>query len=258
VINDAASSLERLGLARTLADARMRAETEQFREALIGSVSHELRTPLASILGASTVLSAAAEITANPRLESLADVIHNESVRLNAEIQNILDASRISSNGLQVNLEWSEPVDFVNAALERWRHRLAKHKVEVNMPDELVLLRVDSTLMERALGQILDNAAKYSPDGSAITLRGQRETDSFVLTVTDRGTGLDPTDRSLLGQKFFRGKRHAQSTSGLGLGFWIASAFVAANQGMVEATSEGVDNGVAVKIRLPLSMKVAA
>ena len=69
VINDAASSLERLGLARTLAEARMRAETEQFREALIGSVSHELRTPLASILGASTVLSAAPEITANPRLD---------------------------------------------------------------------------------------------------------------------------------------------------------------------------------------------
>jgi two-component system, OmpR family, sensor histidine kinase KdpD len=258
VINDAASSLERLGLARTLAEARMRAETEQFREALIGSVSHELRTPLASILGASTVLSAAPEITANPRLESLAGVIHDESVRLNAEIQNILDASRISSNGLQVKLEWSEPADFVNAALERCRHRLAKHKVDVDMPDELVLLHVDSVLMERALGQILDNAAKYSPGSSLITLNGRREADSFVLTVADEGAGLDPNDRSLLGQKFFRGKRSAQSTSGLGLGFWIANAFVAANQGSVEASSDGADRGMMVKIRLPLSMKAAA
>jgi two-component system sensor histidine kinase KdpD len=258
VINDAASSLERLGLARTLADVRMRAETEQFREALIGSVSHELRTPLASILGASTVLSAAPEITANPRLESLAGVIHHESERLNAEIQNILDASRISSNGLQVKLEWSEPADFVNAALERCRHRLGKHKVDVDMPDELVLLHVDSVLMERALGQILDNAAKYSPGSSLITLNGHREADSFVLTVSDQGSGLDPNDRSLLGQKFFRGKRSAQSTSGLGLGFWIANAFVAANQGSVEASSEGADRGMVVKIRLPLSMKAAA
>jgi two-component system, OmpR family, sensor histidine kinase KdpD len=258
VINDAASSLERLGLARTLADARMRAETEQFREALIGSVSHELRTPLASILGASTVLSAAPEITANPRLESLAAVIHHESERLNAEIQNILDASRISSNGLQVKLEWSEPADFVNAAIERCRHRLAKHKVDVDMPDELVLLHVDSVLMERALGQILDNAAKYSPGSSPITLNGRREADSFVLTVSDQGAGLDLNDRSLLGQKFFRGKRSAQSTSGLGLGFWIANAFVAANQGSVEASSEGADRGMVVKIRLPLSMKAAA
>ena len=258
VIDDAASSLERLGLARTLAEARMRAETEHFREALIGSVSHELRTPLASILGASTVLSAAPEITANPRLESLAGVIHHESERLNAEIQNILDASRISSNGLQVKLEWSEPADFVNAALERCRHRLVKHKVDVDMPDELVLLHVDSVLMERALGQILDNAAKYSPGSSLITLNGRREADSFVLTVSDQGAGLDPNDRSLLGQKFFRGKRSAQSTSGLGLGFWIANAFVAANQGSVEASSEGADRGMVVKIRLPLSMKAAA
>ncbi len=258
VINDAASSLDRLGLARTLADVRMRAETEQFREALIGSVSHELRTPLASILGASTVLSAAPEITANARLETLAVVIHNESERLNAEIQNILDASRISSDGLQVKLEWSEPADFVNAAIERCRHRLTKHKVEVEMPDELVLLHVNSVLMERALGQFIDNAAKYSPDGSSITVEGRREGDSFVLTVTDQGAGLDPNDRALLGQKFFRGKRSAQSTSGLGLGFWISSAFVAANHGTVEATSEGVNRGMVVKIRLPLPMRAAA
>jgi two-component system sensor histidine kinase KdpD len=258
VINDAASSLERLGLARTLADARMRAETEQFREALIGSVSHELRTPLASILGASTVLSAAPEITANARLESLAVVIHHESERLNVEIQNILDASRISSDGLQVKLEWSEPADFVNAALERCRHRLAKHKVEVDMPDELVLLHIDSVLMERALGQIVDNAAKYSPETSMISLQGRREADSFVLTVTDQGAGLDPNDRALLGQKFFRGKRSAQTTSGLGLGFWIANAFVGANQGSIEAVSEGANRGMVVKVRLPLSMKAVA
>ena len=121
------------------------------------------------------------------------------------------------------------------------------------MPDELVLLQIDPVLMERALGQILDNAAKYSPEGSMIDVQGRRETDSFVLTITDRGAGLDPSDRSLLGQKFFRGKRHAQSTSGLGLGFWIANAFVGANQGTVEAASEGVNNGMAVKIRLPLA-----
>ena len=90
-------------------------------------------------------------------------VIHHESERLNAEIQNILDASRISSDGLQVKLEWSEPADFVNAALERCRHRLAKHKVEVEMPDELVLLHIDSVLMERALGQIHRQCGEIFP-----------------------------------------------------------------------------------------------
>jgi two-component system sensor histidine kinase KdpD len=254
LIGDAGLSLERLGLARTISEARTRAETEQFREALIGSVSHELRTPLSSILGASTVLSLAPEVTGNARLKKLAELIHQESERLNAEIQNILDASRISSNGLQVKLEWAEPADFVNAALQRCRNRLASRRVEVTLPDELVLLRIDSVLMERALGQILDNAAKYSPPESAIAVSGRHEDGQFAIAVTDEGAGLNPDDRALLGQKFFRGSRHSSVTSGLGLGFWIASAFIAANNGTIEATSEGADKGTTVTIRLPLSM----
>jgi two-component system sensor histidine kinase KdpD len=255
LIADAGSSLERLGLARTISEARTRAETEQFREALIGSVSHELRTPLSSILGASTVLSLAPEITGNTRLKKLAALIHQESERLNVEIQNILDASRISSNGLQAKLEWAEPADFINAALQRCRNRLASRAVEVSLPEELILLRIDSVLMERALGQILDNAAKYSPPESPINVRGRVELGQFVISVTDHGAGLDSEDRPLLGQKFFRGNRHMQATSGLGLGFWIASAFIAANDGTIEAMSEGVNKGMTVTVRLPLPMK---
>ena len=255
LIGDAGLSLERLGLARTISEARTRAETEQFREALIGSVSHELRTPLSSILGASTVLSLAPEITGNSRLKKLAALVHQESERLNVEIQNILDASRISSNGLQAKLEWAEPADFINAALQRCRNRLASRTVEVTFPDELVLLQIDSVLMERALGQILDNAAKYSPPESIISVRGYNESGQFVISVVDQGAGLDADDRPLLGQKFFRGNRHSQVTSGLGLGFWIANAFVAANNGTIEATSEGVNKGMTVTVRLPLPMK---
>ena len=255
LIGDAGLSLERLGLARTISEARTREETEQFREALIGSVSHELRTPLSSILGASTVLSLAPEITGNSRLKKLAALIHQESERLNVEIQNILDASRISSNGLQTKLEWAEPADFINAALQRCRNRLTNRVVDVTLPEELVLLRIDSVLMERALGQILDNAAKYSPSESPISVRGHIESGQFVISVADKGAGLDPEDRTLLGQKFFRGSRQAQVTSGLGLGFWIASAFIAANNGSIDATSEGANKGLTVTVRLPLPMR---
>jgi two-component system, OmpR family, sensor histidine kinase KdpD len=255
LVADAGLSLERLGVARTLAEVRTRAETEQFREALIGSVSHDLRTPLSSILGAATVLALAPEVAGAPRLKKLAALIHQESDRLNVEIENILDASRISSNGLQPKLEWAEPADFVNAALQRCRNRLAGRTVEVRLPEELVLLHIDSVLMERALGQILDNAAKYSPSDSPIVIHGEREDVQFSIAVTDHGAGLDADDRALLGQKFFRGHRHTQSTTGLGLGFWIASAFVSANNGAIEATSAGINKGMAVTIRLPLAMK---
>jgi len=255
LISDAGLSLERLGLARTISEARTREEAQHFREALIGSVSHELRTPLSSILGASTVLSLAPEVTGNARLKKLAALIHQESERLNVEIENILDASRISGNGLQPKLEWAEPADFINAALQRCRNRLTGRTVEVVLPDELILLRIDSVLMERALGQILDNAAKYSPPETPISVSGHLESRQFVISVIDQGAGLDADDRTLLGQKFFRGNRHSQVTSGLGLGFWIASAFVAANNGTIEAASEGVNKGMTVTVRLPLPMK---
>jgi two-component system sensor histidine kinase KdpD len=258
LIGDAGLSLERLGLARTISEARTRAETEQFREALISSVSHELRTPLSSILGASTVLSSAPAVTGDARLKELAALIHQESERLNLEIQNILDASRISSNSLQAKREWAEPADFINAALQRCRNRLTNRAVEVTLPEELVLLRIDSVLMERALGQILDNAAKYSPPESPINVGGHLESGQFVISVADQGAGLDPEDRTLLGQKFFRGNRHAQVTSGLGLGFWIASAFIAANNGTIEATSGGVNKGMTVTVRLPVLMNESA
>ncbi len=255
LIGDAGLSLERLGLARTISEARTRAAAEHFREALIGSVSHELRTPLSSILGASTVLSLAPEVTGNARLKKLAALIHQESERLNNEIENVLDASRISGDGLQARLEWAEPADFVNAALQRCRNRLTGRTVEVALPHELVLLLIDSVLMERALGQILDNAAKYSPPETPVHVGGHLEPKQFVISVTDQGAGLDADDRTLLGQKFFRGNRHSQVTAGLGLGFWIASAFVAANNGTIEATSEGVNKGMTVTVRLPLPMK---
>jgi two-component system sensor histidine kinase KdpD len=255
LIGDAGLSLKRLGLARTISEARTRAETEQFREALIGSVSHELRTPLSSILGASTVLSLATEVTSNARLKKLAALIHQECERLNIEIENILDASRISGDGLRANFEWAEPADFINAALQRCRHRLGSRTVDVALPDELILLRIDSVLMERALGQILDNAAKYSPQETQIRVRGRVEAKQFVISVTDQGAGLDADDHTLLGQKFFRGNRHREITSGLGLGYWIANAFVAANHGTIEAASEGVNKGMTVTVRLPLPMK---
>jgi two-component system, OmpR family, sensor histidine kinase KdpD len=212
-----------------------------------------MRTPLSSILGASTVLSLASEIAGNNRLKKLAALIHQESERLNVEIENILDTSRISSDGLQAKLEWVEPADFINAALQRCRNRLTSRIVEVTLPEELVLLRIDSALMERALGQILDNAAKYSPPESTINVCGYLKQGQFVISVIDQGAGLDADDRTLLGQKFFRGNRHSQVTSGLGLGFWIASAFVAASNGTIEATSEGTNKGMTVTVWLPMS-----
>lgn len=252
LLEEAATTLERLGLSHALTDARMRSEAERFRDALIGSVSHELRTPLASILGAATVLSGAPAVQAEPRLAALATVVREEADRLNSEIQNLLDATRISGEGLQPRFEWTEPADFINAAIEHCRDRLAGHRIELHLPDELLLLHIDLVLVEQTLRQVLDNAAKYSAPGSAIVIRGIAEDGYFVLSVQDEGTGLSAEERDRIGQRFYRGSRHAQTISGSGLGFWIARSFMAANGGRLEAESAGENKGTTVRLYLPL------
>jgi two-component system sensor histidine kinase KdpD len=253
VLSDAAATLERLDVARALNDAKMRSETELLREALIGSVSHELRTPLASILGAATVLSKSPVIAKDERLTSLAGVVRDESERLNNDIQNLLDATRISREQIRPRQEWIEPQDIVNSALERRRRRLAGHNVSLDMDSNLPLIYVDAVLVEQALVQVVDNAAKYSSPGSPIVIAAKRNGRDVVLSVKDQGVGLTPEESAQLGERFFRGARHAATTSGSGLGLWIAKAFVTANGGKIQAVSAGADHGAVVSIHLPFA-----
>jgi len=253
VLADAASTLEHLDVARALNDAKMRSEAELLREALIGSVSHELRTPLASILGAATVLSKAPAVAKDERLTSLALVVRDESERLNNDIQNLLDATRVTRAQIKPRQEWIEPQDIVNSALERRRRRLAGHNLVLDMDSNLPLIYVDPILVEQAFVQIVDNAAKYSPQGSPIAVAAKRNGRAVVLSVHDDGVGLTPEENAHLGERFFRGPRHVATTSGSGLGLWIAKAFVGANGGTIEAESQGADRGTTVSIHLPFA-----
>jgi two-component system sensor histidine kinase KdpD len=250
---DAAATLERLDVARALNEAKMRSETELLREALIGSVSHELRTPLASILGAATILSNAPALAQDKRLKALTAVVRDEAERLNIDIQNLLDATTISRQQVRPKLQWVEPVDIVNAAIEHRRRRLAEHAVTLDLDNNLPIVHVDPAQVEQALVQILDNAAKYSPTGSPIRVAARASGHDVVLSVHDCGAGLTAEERRQVGDRFFRSPRHAVTTSGSGLGLWIANAFIMANGGTVEVESDGVDRGSAVSIRLPTS-----
>ena len=253
VLADASATLERLGVAHAISEARMRAQTDQLREALIESVSHELRTPLASILGAATVLSSAPALQNEPKLKTLVQDVHDEAERLNNDIQNLLDASRISSEGVKPRIEWADPADIINSAIERSRRRLADRQLSVALDSELPLIRVDAVLVQQALTQILDNAAKYSNPGSPIALTASARDGSLTISVRDQGAGLTQAERAQMWGRFVRGERHAAVTSGSGLGLWIATAFIAANGGSMSAVSEGPDRGTTMKIELPVT-----
>lgn len=249
---EATATLDRLGIANAIAEARMRAQTDQLREALIGSVSHELRTPLASILGAATVLSAAPALQNEKKLKALVHDVRDEAERLNNDIQNLLDATRISSDGVKPHMEWADPADIVNSAIERCRRRFGDRDVSLDVPADLPLIHVDSVLVQQALVQIFDNAVKYSPPGSPISIAMKARDGSMVISVRDEGAGLTEAEQTLMWDRFVRGERHAATTSGSGLGLWIANAFIAANGGKIHAISDGPGLGSTVAVELPV------
>jgi len=253
VLADATATLERLGVAHAISEARMRAQTDQLREAMIGSVSHELRTPLASILGAASVLSAAPALAHDRKLKALVHDVRDEAERLNNDIQNLLDATRISSDGINPHTEWADPADIIDSALARCRRRIGERRVTLNLPRDLPLIHVDPVLVQQALVQIFDNAVKYSPAGSPITVAARARDGRMVLSVSDVGAGLTPAEQEKMWQRFARGDRHATTTSGSGLGLWIANAFIAANGGKMTAVSDGPGLGTTLAIELPVT-----
>jgi two-component system, OmpR family, sensor histidine kinase KdpD len=253
VLADATATLERLGVAHAISEARMRSQTDQLREALIGSVSHELRTPLASILGAATVLSAAPALQHEKKLTALVHDVRDEAERLNNDIQNLLDATRISSDGIKPHVEWADPSDIINSALERCRHRLAHRRMIIDLPTDLPLIHVDPVLVQQALVQIFDNSVKYSAPESQILVTARTHDSRLVISIGDQGTGLTAAEKTKIWDRFARGERHAATTSGSGLGLWIASAFVGANDGKVSAASEGPGLGTTVAVELPVT-----
>ncbi|HEY2534939.1 MAG TPA: DUF4118 domain-containing protein, partial [Xanthobacteraceae bacterium] len=217
-LSDAAATLERLDVARALNEAKMRSEAELLREALIGSVSHELRTPLASILGAATVLANAQMLADDTHLLALVGVVRDEAERLNGDIQNLLDATTVSRQQVRPKPQWVEPIDIVNAALEQQRRRLAGHPVTLDLNSNLPIVRADPTQVVQALVQILDNAAKYSDDAAPIRVTAHADGQALLISVHDCGAGLTADEKRQVGERFFRGPRHATTTSGSGLG----------------------------------------
>ena len=126
---------------------------------------------------------------------------------------------------MRPKLQWIEPVDIVNAAVGHRKRRLAGHPVTLDLDSNLPIVRADPAQVEQALVQILDNAAKYSSDGAPIRVAARPNGQAVVLSVHDCGAGLTGEEKRQVGGRFFRGPRHAATTSGSGLGLWIAQRF---------------------------------
>jgi K+-sensing histidine kinase KdpD len=247
LLDEATLTLKHLKAKEAIEQATLKYQSEVLRDALIGGVSHELRTPLAAILGSCSVLKRMPTIENDRQSRELVEAINEQAGRLDNEIRNLLDATRISAKGVRPQLAWSDPTDIVNAALKQKERRLATHRLVLDIARDAPLIRVDTVLIEQALGQLLENAAKYSPPGTEIRICSYAVEQSVVLSVTDQGTGLTAGEKEQVGRQPFRGV----TSGGSGLGLWIASTFVAANGGSLHAESLGAGLGTTMSMRLP-------
>jgi K+-sensing histidine kinase KdpD len=249
MLEEAMVTLKHLKAKEALAQATINYQAEIFRDALVGGVSHELRTPIASILGSCSVLGEMPVIRGDGGSQLLVEAIHDQAAQLDNHIRDLLDVTRISANGVCPQFLWTDPTDIVASTLKQKQRRLAAHHVIVDLGN-LPLVHVDTVLVEQALGQLLENAAKYSPGGTQIKISGRCGEGYLDLSVKDHGCGLTEEEKSGLGKRCYRGAHHAVG-SGSGLGLWIANTFIAANGGCLFAESEGLNLGTTISLRLP-------
>jgi K+-sensing histidine kinase KdpD len=253
ILEEVSLTLHRIDIEKAMEDARLRLQAQLLRDAFHGTLSHELCSPLAAIQGSASVLGTMPQIQNDLRAQSLVEGISDEVAELNGFIQNLLNATRVTAGGVSPNLEWTDPRDIVNAAIRQRIRRLIAHNIETEFADELPLVNVDSRLIEESCGQLLENAAKYSPSGSTISVSAKAEQGQVILSISDQGVGITPDEQQFLGRKSFRSQRHQATIPGSGLGFWIASTFVAANAGTIAISSPGQGLGTTASITLPAS-----
>jgi len=245
-----AIGLERSRLAEQAQSARVSAETEGLRNALLASISHDLRTPLAVISGASSSLAERGERMDAGERRSLARSIYEQSQQMGQLVANVLEMTRLEAGTIALNRDWHAFGEIAGAVLARMREPLAQHRLEVAVPADLPLVRVDATLVEQVLANLLENAAKYTPPGTTVTLRAERDPGELRISLEDTGPGLPPGDPDQLFAKFQRGTAESAIT-GVGLGLAICRAIVRLHGGQIWAERR-LPSGAAFRFTLPL------
>ncbi|PWR18084.1 sensor histidine kinase [Zavarzinia compransoris] len=250
--DQAALAIERIQLVADVDKARLAAEAEKLRAALLRSISHDLRTPLSAILGtASALRDFAPSMPEADRADLLATVV-DEAERLNRFIANLLDMTRIEAGALEPNASGHFVGDIVATALRRAAKVTGPRRIEIDMPGDLPMLRLDAVLFEQVLFNLLDNAAKYTPPASTIGVRAWAEGAAVAIQVTDEGPGIPPDSLERVFDSFYRVGKTDSVRAGTGLGLSICRGFVEAMGGTIAAGNRTDRKGAVFTIRMPV------
>jgi two-component system sensor histidine kinase KdpD len=241
-IYEAIGSLVAIALARAAAvdrSSRLEAsrENERLRIALLDSVTHDLRTPLTAIRAAATTLVSQPDLPQAERAD-LAAVVDEESARLDRLIGQAVEMAQLDAAAVQIHARPQDVRELIETTLEEMRPVLRDRAVEVKVGDGLSRAPMDRGLVHRVLRHLIENAVKYSPRGSAIGVSAVKDADRLLVTVEDRGAGIDPGEQPFVFDKYFRGKKQRSQSAGTGMGLAIVKAILEAHGGGIELASQ--------------------
>lgn len=230
-------------------DREEKANTIKLYNTLLNSLSHELKTPIATIIGAVDTLQEGKEKLNIAHQQELICEIGKAGNRLNKEVENLLNASRLESGVLQLNLDWVDMNDLVNAVFNKLEETSKGFLLELKQDENLPLVKLDGLLMQQVLFNLLHNAIQYNPIGTKILVQTLMDNDIFEMTVQDNGIGFPETEQSKVFDRFYRLPQNKAGGSGLGLS--IVKGFVEAHGGTVQLSSTA-NQGASFILRIPV------
>jgi len=252
LMDQGALAIERVLLVEDMDRVKRTVESDRLRSALLTSISHDLKTPLASVLGAASTMRDVADGLSDQQKHDLLATVIDESERLNRFIANLLDMTKLESGAIVPNTALHDIGEVVGSALRRASKILAGHKVSLELEAELPMLQLDAVLFEQVLFNLLDNAAKYSPVDTVISIRSWRERNQVLLQVADEGEGIPAAELESIFDKFYRAQKGDHVRPGTGLGLAISRGFIEAMQGRIFAANRSDRTGAVLTIQLPI------
>jgi two-component system, OmpR family, sensor histidine kinase KdpD len=227
-----ASALERVNIADIAEKSKIQAESEKLRTMLLSSVSHDLRTPLASITGASSTIVTDIDQLPRETIRELGQSIQKESERLSHLVTNLLEVTRLESGTVQLNKQPYFIEELIGSALERLESALSKHTIVPQCDEALPLVVVDGVLIEQVLINLLENALRYTPEGSTISISALSRDKYILISVADNGHGIPVGNEKKIFDKFFTVSQK-DVPKGTGLGLAICASIVKAHHGEI-------------------------
>jgi len=236
-----AIAIERAGAVEKLSRAEAARESEQLRSVLLDSVTHEFRTPLTAIKASVTSLLGSPTHSPGHSAEErqeLLTIINEESDRLNRLIGEAAEMAQLDANKVEFRFDSAPIGNAVEEALDELKQLLVHHPVDVRIPTGLPNARMDSAHIKEVLVHLLENASKYSPAGAPIRITAEAKDETLIISIADRGPGIDDFEQSLVFEKFYRGRNQRVQVHGTGMGLAICKAIVEAHSGRLGVTSQ--------------------